>query len=69
MPTNWKDVVSYDFHDEIDDSQLFTSELNSTKTMYEETVCDIIFVIYTLVITHESFAVYYCFGNENIRIL
>ena len=26
----WKDVVTFDFHDEIDDSQLLASELNST---------------------------------------
>ena len=28
-----KDVVIYDFHDEIDDSKLLTSELNSTETL------------------------------------
>ena len=26
----WKDVVAFNFHDEIDDSQLLTAELNST---------------------------------------
>ena len=26
----WKDVVTFNFHDEIDDSQLLTAELNST---------------------------------------
>ena len=26
----WKDVVTFNFHDEIDDSQLLASELNST---------------------------------------
>ena len=26
----WKNVVIYNFHDEIDDSQLLTAELNST---------------------------------------
>ena len=26
----WKDVVSFNFHDEIDDSELLTAELNST---------------------------------------
>ena len=28
-----KDVDIYDFHDEIDDSKLLTSELNSTETL------------------------------------
>ena len=32
MPKIQKDVVIYDFHDEIDDSKLLTSELNSTET-------------------------------------
>ena len=26
----WKDVINFNFHDEIDDSQLLTAELNST---------------------------------------
>ena len=26
----WKNVVIYNFHDQIDDSQLLTAELNST---------------------------------------
>ena len=30
MKKIWKDVVTYNFHDEIDDSQLLTSEFNST---------------------------------------
>ena len=30
MKKIWKDVVIYNFHDEIDDSQLLASELNST---------------------------------------
>ena len=30
MPKIWNDVVIYDFHDEIDDSQLLTSKFNST---------------------------------------
>ena len=29
----WKNVVTYKFHDEIDDSQLLTAELNSTRTL------------------------------------
>ena len=33
MPKIWKDVVIYDFHDEIDDSRLLTSELNSMETL------------------------------------
>ena len=33
MPKIQKDLVIYDFHDEIDDSQLLTSELNSTETL------------------------------------
>ena len=33
MPKIQKDVVIYDFHDEIDESQLLTSELNSTETL------------------------------------
>ena len=33
MPKIQKDVVIYDFHDEIYDSQLLTSELNSTETL------------------------------------
>ena len=33
MPKIWKDVVIYDFHDEIDDSKLLTSERNSTETL------------------------------------
>ena len=33
MPKIQKEVVIYDFHDEIDDSQLLTSELNSTETL------------------------------------
>ena len=33
MQKFWKDVVIYDFHDEIDDSQLLASELNSTETL------------------------------------
>ena len=30
MKRIWKNVVIYNFHDEIDDSQLLTAELNST---------------------------------------
>ena len=30
MKKIWKDMVIHNFHDEIDDSQLFASELNST---------------------------------------
>ena len=30
MKRIWKDVVTYNFHDEIDDSQLLKAELNST---------------------------------------
>ena len=30
MKRIWKNVVMYNFHDEIDDSQLLTAELNST---------------------------------------
>ena len=30
MKRIWKDVVIYNFHDQIDDSQLLTAELNST---------------------------------------
>ena len=30
MKRFWKNVVIYNFHDEIDDSQLLTAELNST---------------------------------------
>ena len=30
MKKIWKDVAIYNFHDEIDDSQLLASELNST---------------------------------------
>ena len=30
MKRIWKNVVMYNFHDEIDDSQLMTAELNST---------------------------------------
>ena len=26
----WKDMVAFNFHDEIDNHQLFTDELNST---------------------------------------
>ena len=33
MPKIWKDVVIYNFHDKIDDSQLLTSEMNSTETL------------------------------------
>ena len=33
MPKIWKDVVIYGFHDEINDSKLLTSELNSTETL------------------------------------
>ena len=33
MPIIWKDVVIYDFQDEMDDSKLLTSELNSTETL------------------------------------
>ena len=29
----WKNVVMYNFHDEIEDSQLLTAELNSTLTL------------------------------------
>ena len=33
MPKIQNDVVIYDFHDEIDDSKLLTSELNSTEIL------------------------------------
>ena len=33
MPKNLEDVVIYDFHDELDDSKILTSELNSTETL------------------------------------
>ena len=33
MKKIWKDVVTYNFDDEIDDSQLLASELNSTLTL------------------------------------
>ena len=33
MKKIWKNVVIYNFHDEIDDSQLLTAELNSTLTL------------------------------------
>ena len=33
MKRIWKDVVIFNFHDEIDDSQLLASELNSTYTL------------------------------------
>ena len=46
MPKIQKDVVIYNFHDEIDDSQLLTSELNSTETLLwrnsmQHNICDI----------------------------
>ena len=36
MPKIQKVVVIYDFHDEIDDSKLLTSELNSTETLMKK---------------------------------
>ena len=34
MKKIWNDVVTYNFDDEIDDSQLLASELNSTLTLF-----------------------------------
>ena len=36
MKRIWKNVVMYNFHDEIDVSQLLTAELNSTQTLINE---------------------------------
>ena len=36
MKRIWKNVVIYNFHDEIDVSQLLTAELNSTGTLINE---------------------------------
>ena len=56
MKRIWKDVVTFDFHDEID--EVNSLHLNETqhKHCYEQTVCYIIFVICTHVITHDSCA-------------
>ena len=43
MKRIWKNVVIYNFHDEIDDSQLLTAELNWTWTLINE--CRLLFCL------------------------
>ena len=54
MKRIWKDIVTFNFHDEIDNSQLLTAELPQHEHCCEQILCKIIFLISTYVITYDS---------------